>query len=501
MPSVASGLGWRSLEVGPGEGETPTPSEVVCRLIHLSDSHVCDAQSPARLEYLDRFADPHVTSDEDAFVGTYRAHEMLSTQTLDALVRATNRWAETGPIDAVLVTGDATDNAQRNELEWFITTLSGGLVRPDSGTAGVWEGVGGLQGEFDPSYWYPDGSPTGHSDDYPHTLYGFPRLPGLLSYATTPFRAEGLLAPWLSVYGNHDALLQGTVPAVGELRRRAVSGSRPTSLPDTWDYSRVAPTFGPEGPATYPPVGESVAVSADLAREILTREEWVDRHCRDGANHGPSRDVAGRAQTWWSREINGVLLVGLDTVNPHGGWEGSLDDVQLAWLEDTLEASTAPVVVLSSHHPPHALTNLYSPDGSSPRRGVRDVLQVLSHFPAVHLWLAGHRHRHRIEHWREEGHFDFWLVETSSVIDWPQQGRSVTLTRRGDEWAATFEVLDHLGGLEPRWNTEESTTTSLGAGWSRLLALNAWQRRRGGALVDRLSGDPSDRNVTVRWST
>ncbi len=58
-----NGLGWRNLEIAEGEehrgehvDETFTP---ILSLIHLSDLHVCDAQSPARGELVDRFADPH----------------------------------------------------------------------------------------------------------------------------------------------------------------------------------------------------------------------------------------------------------------------------------------------------------------------------------------------------------------------------------------------------------------------------------------------------------
>jgi len=56
-------LGWRSLEVEEGEehrGEDIDESLApILSLIHLSDLHICDAQSPARAENVDRFADPH----------------------------------------------------------------------------------------------------------------------------------------------------------------------------------------------------------------------------------------------------------------------------------------------------------------------------------------------------------------------------------------------------------------------------------------------------------
>jgi len=66
---------WRNLELAPGEkplGEEPLNAEVVCSFIHLSDIHICDAASPARLEFLDRIADPdNPLSAFVPYVGTY----------------------------------------------------------------------------------------------------------------------------------------------------------------------------------------------------------------------------------------------------------------------------------------------------------------------------------------------------------------------------------------------------------------------------------------------
>ena len=52
----------------------------------------------------------------------------------------------------------------------------------------------------------------------------------------------------------------------------------------------------------------------------------------------------------------------LDTVNPHGGWQGSLDQEQFAWLAAELtDARRAGALgcLLFSHHPLDALTNLW----------------------------------------------------------------------------------------------------------------------------------------------
>jgi hypothetical protein len=54
-------LGWVDLEIAPGEkliGDAPSADAVpLLTFIHISDFHLCDAQSPARVELMDRFAD------------------------------------------------------------------------------------------------------------------------------------------------------------------------------------------------------------------------------------------------------------------------------------------------------------------------------------------------------------------------------------------------------------------------------------------------------------
>ena len=91
----ANELGWRNLASVNGELLTevgPSPeAKSLLSLIHISDMHICDAQSPARVELLDRYADPHNPMSEFVkLVGTYRAQEIMTTQTLEAMVRAIN---------------------------------------------------------------------------------------------------------------------------------------------------------------------------------------------------------------------------------------------------------------------------------------------------------------------------------------------------------------------------------------------------------------------------
>ena len=117
----ANEKGWRPVVEIRNEVLAPASGNPLACLIHISDIHICDAQSPARVEALDRFADPHnPLSRLVPLVGTYRAQEILTAQTFEALIRKINT-IEVGvttkrPVDVVVITGDVTDNAQQNEL-------------------------------------------------------------------------------------------------------------------------------------------------------------------------------------------------------------------------------------------------------------------------------------------------------------------------------------------------------------------------------------------------
>ena len=499
-------LGWSELVVGPGEahhGDAPhAAGEALACLVHLSDLHLCDAESPVRQEYLDRHGDPGAPyAGRLGTIGTYRPQEILTVQVaaaaLDAVQRLDRAPVTGAPLDAVIVTGDLTDNAQRNELAWYTSLMTGGVLAPRSGDPGHSGWVGAVDAVWSPSYWHPDGAPSGEAPDRPTALYGYPVVPGLVEAARAHVLSPGAGLPWYSVHGNHDALLQGTVAPDPELRRLATGDQRVVDLAAGQTPLVILEGAAPIGPARYTHDATSPreSVTADPARALVRPGEFDEAHA-DADQHGASR-VAGNGNAWVC-DIGHVRVIAIDTVNPHGGWQGSVDAEQLAWLSDQLDRARGRYVVVTSHHPSWTLTNAYVPDGSPRRHLADDVLGLLLRHRGVVAWLAGHVHAHtHVWHQAPDRDGGLWEITTSSLVDWPQQLRVLELVREpGGTLALASTVVDHVGA--PGWDPEALGDTANLAAVSRSLAVNDYRARNSPALLARTAGTPADRNAVWR---
>lgn len=469
----------------------PSAHRPLATIVHLSDVHLCDAESPARLEYLDRHADPgEPYADVFEEIGTYRPQEILTAQVALAMVRTVNtltRGPLTGrPVDAVLVTGDIIDNAQRNELTAYLSLFRGGEVRPGSGgERSSWVGAPDA-GFWSDRFWHPEGAPAGHGPDRLEASFGYPLVPGLSEAARTPLRSPGVVHPLLTVHGNHDALLQGTVAATDATRSLAVGDRRVIDLaPGQTPYAALEATPA-LGPARYVdrPDSPTVAIPADEGRALVESGEVASA-------------TMGEQRGYWARDVGGLRLVALDTVNPHGGWEGSIGEEQLEWLQGELAAADRPVVI-TSHHPSWTLRNPYAPEGVSRRVLAEELIGVLLAEPKVVLWVAGHVHMNRVK-MHPSRHGGLLEVTTASLIDWPQQGRVIEVSEHPDGGViVAMTLVEHDGRVDWRGLDEAAL---LGdplalAGLSRELAGNDYRARAHPIGIEALGGPPLARNAT-----
>lgn len=508
-------LGYVELEAAPGEphrlrklagakarAKRARTRKGVLAFAQLSDVHITDAQSPLRVEWVDRWDDADaVGGPTGQLASSYRAHEMLAAHIADSMVRQINSIGKgpvTGkPLAVAVQTGDNSDNSQFNEIRWNIDVLDGGEVRVDSGDPEKWEGVHDLDPEhYDVHYWHPDGAPAGAEPDRPHARWGFPDAPGLLDAARRPFEAAGLKMPWLSVFGNHDGLVQGNfLQEVAGLNEFATGDKKAVLPPEGIEKREVLTALVARGEAVSRLLQKIAAapntrtVTPDADRRLISRTEVVAEHFTTTGlpkGHGFTQANLEQGTAYYAYTRGKVRFVALDTVNTvNGGQHGFIDADQLSWLRATLKQAKKDkkYVVVCSHHPL----------SSFPDKELAATLErILLANPVVVAWVNGHTHTNHVwahpkttEEGKNKGR-GYWEINTASHIDWPQQSRLIEIADNKDGTLSIFTTMvDHGGPVEP--GTELADTHAL-ASLGRELAANDWHEKaedRRGKLMDR----------------
>ncbi len=393
----------------------------------ITDIHIMDAKSPMRFCDLDMIG---------SLQGAYRPQDGYTTQVLDAMIRTLNDFSKTRHYNFLIALGDTVDNTSTDEARWFIGVLDGTVITPDSGK---------------------------HVDI----------VPGPLNDPHDPFLPWGLdkQVPWYTTVGNHDGLVSGNFAVTDQYRSLALGDEVYLGSED--GYGNIIPAgtkITPDvnralmGPIAYMqqlfttttlPVGHGFSTAnitggyGDYAFDpdpsIPLRVIVLDWECRNGGDNGCIR----------ANEVNNFLIPELDQ----------------AYNDNKL-------VIVASHQYPDAI------DSHSEITGTAFV-NILANYPNVILHLVGHGHDNRIvpHAGLSATQPGYWEIESSSLVDYPQQSRIIEVVDNGDGTGYIFATMvDH--------NSPAGSMPSV----SRSLALEDIQL---GNNTSGAEGTASDRNVEL----
>lgn len=403
--------------------------ELVARFAHISDAHIVDEESPARLTVFARL-----------FGSAWRPQEAYSLHLLDGMIRTVNKMhVAQNPIDFLIHTGDATDNVQLNEIKWFINVMDGGMVDP-------------LTGPDDRSaIEIPDPTLDPHR---PFVAQGLYRR-GVHGDAGT--------IPWYTIAGNHDSFAVGVFPIVTDL-----FGNRTSPLPVANRIGLFAPVvlrptgsiawgaITPANPGPPPEVVLPEQITPNPERRYATRREFVELHgasVSEPTGHG--FDPRQPEKSWYSVSPRpGLRLIGLNSSDPfleipkQVFSEGAISLAQIAFLKGELAAAQTrgELVIVATHHPSDSLE---IGNGSFASPG--SFRAILRSFPCVALHLAGHWHTNvAID---RGGYVE---LVTGSIIDAPQEGRVVEIWNSKEDDSTTapaaielrYQSFSHLDAID-----------------------------------------------------
>lgn len=341
---------------------------------------------PEQLLHFFTVSDIHITDGEFPAHGIYSKcgggivsvySEMMhyTTHVLDSAIHSVNAIHHQNPLDFGLSMGDNTNNAMYNELRWSIDIFDGKEINLDFGV-----------------------NPN-------------PRI-GPRKDFYDDFMAVGLnqQIPWYQIIGNHDHI---------------------------W----------PDKPLK--------AVSDDPSRRFLSRLEWMQEFFDTETQPRGHGFTAANLETGFAcysfepKEGVPIKIIVLDNTqrdddpNVKGYAHGSLDRERFDWLVAELEAGqqAGQLMIIAAHIPigveyQEPLTRPYMSWSTISPVSEQELIEKLQSYPNLILWVAGHRHRNTITPVKspDPGHPEcgFWVVETASLRDFPQNFRSFEILKNAD---------------------------------------------------------------------
>jgi len=150
--------------------------------------------------------------------------------------------------------------------------------------------------------------------------------------------------PWITAYGNHDGLLQGNLAPSSLAQGYAVGTAKLLGLPPGFTLTQLLEALS-GNPTLFNQLvtGPSRPATADPNRRILSRRETVAEYFKTSGTpvgHGFTHSNRARGTAYYTFLRSNVRCIVLDTVNPNGDANGSIDQAQLKWVARLLDANS-----------------------------------------------------------------------------------------------------------------------------------------------------------------
>lgn len=386
----------------------------------MTDVHITDEESPAQAVYFG--------IREKGIISAYSPAMLYSTQMLDAAVQTVNALHRINRFDFGISLGDVSNNAQYNELRWFIDILDGKKINPDSGI------------KDDP-------------------------IPGLNNDYQDEFQAAGIdkTIPWYSAIGNHDHFWMGTNPPT-EYIRQTYNGSEILQVGDIFlpgginrkdFYVGVINGKTPYGTIIGAGPVESTTpqkIPADPNRRFLSRNEWVNEFnntSSDPRGHGFNQTNGLGCYTFGPNSNVPIKVIVLDDTQSendadvHGYGHGTLDQERYDWLVHELDKgqNEGKLMIIAAHIPigvkMEGTLGAFLGWSSLAAVSEKNLIAKLNTYPNLLMWIAGHRHLNTVTVLPSPDpvnhpELGFWVVETASLREYPQQFRTFEILRNSD---------------------------------------------------------------------
>ena len=379
----------------------------------ITDIHITDEESPAQAIYF---------GYKGGSPSAYSAAMLYTTQVLDAAVQTVNALHKKNPIDFGIALGDAINNAQYNELRWYIDVLDGKNINPDSGVK--------------------DDPVPGPNNDYQDA-----------------YKAAGLNTDitWYQTFGNHDYLNMGSWPVDDYLRQTYIGedilnvgsiftdplggdsrGFYMGSIDGRTPYGDIIGVGPVEDFASPPKV-----LAADPNRRSLSKKQWISEFFKTSSNplgHGFNQNNLDNEFACYSFEPKSnipIKVIVLDDTQKNEDFDvheqGYLDKERYDWLVSELDKgqNEDKLMILATHIP----INIIGMCANSPVPAT-DLIAKLHTYPNLIMGISGHRHRNTVTAFKspdsDRPELGFWQIETASLTNFPQQFRTFEIVRNSD---------------------------------------------------------------------